>query len=54
MNREFTTKICAYLYYKHESNYNKIPYFVEINPKTTNKTCRASKQNLWFSNHKYP
>jgi hypothetical protein len=30
-------------------NYNRIPCFVEKNPKTTIKICGISKQSLWFS-----
>jgi hypothetical protein len=30
-------------------NYNKIPCFVEMKIKTTNKIYGISKQNLWFS-----
>jgi hypothetical protein len=54
MNIKFTVKVCAFLYYyKHESKYNKIPCFIEKDPKTTNKIYSISKQNLWFSTNKY-
>jgi hypothetical protein len=54
MNIEFTIEVSVSLYYcKHESKYNKIPYFVVKTSKTTNKICHISKHNLWFFNPKY-
>jgi hypothetical protein len=43
MDIEFPAKVCASLfYYKHESKYIRIPCFVEMKIKTTNKICGIS------------
>jgi general stress protein 26 len=43
MDIEFFAEVCVSLfYYKHESKYNKIPCFVEMKIKRTNKICDIS------------